>query len=126
MLFSLFLVTFPNKRLYFVCIRYLVVLQWLRRWATLLLNLIVLNYSLGLLFDDFIMDGHPIYRVVVPGWPVSTMTKNFVCVMPIHYDTIEDVQKKKKCIFPFSLLFRLCYFCILSVIFAKNITIGII
>ena len=43
MLFSLFLVTFPNKLLYFVYIRYLVVLQWLRPWATLLLNLIVLN-----------------------------------------------------------------------------------
>ena len=43
MLFSLFMVTFPNKLLYFVCIRYLVVLQWLRPWATLLLDLIVLN-----------------------------------------------------------------------------------
>ena len=35
MLFSLFLVTFPNKLLYFVCIRYLVVLHWLRPWANL-------------------------------------------------------------------------------------------
>ena len=43
MLFSLFLVTFPTRLLYFVCIRYLVVLQWLRPWATLLLNLIVLD-----------------------------------------------------------------------------------
>ena len=43
MLFSLFLVTLPNKLLYFVCIRYLVVLQWLRPWVALLLNLIVLN-----------------------------------------------------------------------------------
>ena len=34
MLFSVFLVIFPNKLLYFVCIQYLVVLQWLRLWAT--------------------------------------------------------------------------------------------
>ena len=34
MLFSLFSVIFPNKLLYFVYIRYLVVLQWLRPWAT--------------------------------------------------------------------------------------------
>ena len=43
MLFSLFVVTFPNKLLYFVFIWYLVVLQWLHPWPKLLLNLIVLN-----------------------------------------------------------------------------------
>ena len=45
MLFSLFFVTFPNRLLYDVCIQYLVVFQWLRPWATLLLNLIVLNLT---------------------------------------------------------------------------------
>ena len=43
MLFSLFFKIFSNKLLYYVRIRYLVVLQWLRSWANLLLNLIVLN-----------------------------------------------------------------------------------
>ena len=43
MLFSLFVVIFHKKLLYFVCIQYLVVLQWLRPLATLLLNLKVLN-----------------------------------------------------------------------------------
>ena len=56
MLFSLFLVTFRNRLLYFVCIRYLVVLQWLRPWATLLLNLIVLH--LIVLFTGHHFDSH--------------------------------------------------------------------
>ena len=75
MLVSLFLVTFPNKLLYFVCIRYLVVLQWLRPWSTLLLNLIVLNLIVLVYCYKLLSVKLGIKTVKISGFAVFSISK---------------------------------------------------
>ena len=55
MLFSLFLVTFPNKLLYFVCIRYLVVLQWYK-------EIHLPKPKTWLMIDSFVLSGRALHQ----------------------------------------------------------------